>query len=291
MAETTSAPSSRVKSRLTGVPETMLLTLSARAADAAEPSPVLGDVWAAKTLEQIESRTSHKRRTVSDGAFAAAVVPRALVLDTWTVEFLQAHSEATVLHLACGLDSRALRLSWGRGVRWIDVDMPEVIEIRKQVLPNPSGDYTLVASSVTETAWLERIPADRPTIVIMEGLLAYLKPEDIQQLAQKICSRFSGGQIIFDTIGNTCKLIYTYGAMFKSLVGPVKNTGAVYQFAMDAPDTFTRLQPGLRPRDVVRFHEHPGFWIIAPRLTRWQAWILTWFPGFSSYVSFWRYDY
>jgi O-methyltransferase involved in polyketide biosynthesis len=54
------------------------------------------------------------------------------------------HQPVAVSHLACGLDAWAHRISWSnntRGmVRWIDVDLPEVVDLRRKLLPELAGD-------------------------------------------------------------------------------------------------------------------------------------------------------
>ena len=55
---------------------------------------------------------------------------RARVFDQWTAERLKEMPEALVLHIGCGLDSRCLRVS--DYAAWYDVDMPSVIETRRQ---------------------------------------------------------------------------------------------------------------------------------------------------------------
>ena len=86
--------------------------------------------------------------------------------------FSDRHPDAVVLHLGCGLDSRVFRLDPPATVQWFDVDQPDVIELRRKLYSDRDG-YQMIASSVTDPAWLESIPADRPVLVVAEGLLMY----------------------------------------------------------------------------------------------------------------------
>ncbi|KAK3361378.1 leucine carboxyl methyltransferase-domain-containing protein, partial [Lasiosphaeria ovina] len=151
--------------------------------------------WAQETLDKLDYVVPP---TATSVATFGVVVIRARQFDVWVTEFLDAHPDgATVLHLACGLDSRALRLNWNKNTRWIDVDLPEVVALRRQVVPVPEQrDYQLLATSVTEPHWLDEIPADRPTLVIMEGLALYLDPADVEFLLKRVCDRFPTGQIV-----------------------------------------------------------------------------------------------
>src|SRR6059036_725881 len=114
----------REKITLTGAPETMLATLYARAIDSRTANPVLNDRAAAEAVERIDYDFS---KTGIDPATAISVALRGKLLDDWTRDFLTHHPEATVLHLACGLDTRAQRMATWASVRWVDVDFPDVI--------------------------------------------------------------------------------------------------------------------------------------------------------------------
>ncbi|KAI1336184.1 S-adenosyl-L-methionine-dependent methyltransferase [Xylariaceae sp. FL0016] len=198
---------------------------------------------------------------------------RARYLDDWTSAFLSAHAHeaVTVLHLACGLDSRCLRLQsqWatsassssspppsppreGGDVRWIDVDLPDVVALRRRLLPNPKGDYRLVAADVTDEKWLSEVPADRPTVVIFEGLSMYLSEEVGKDLIRRIVEYFPTGELLFDTIGS----VVVYLQKFES---PIMATGATFIWGVDNPKDLEALAPQLRLCDCLRPTERMGF--------------------------------
>ena len=276
-------PPSKAKVTLKGVSETMLVTLTARAEDARQPNPILGDTWAANVLDQLDYTCP---RMLGDKGFFANILLRAQLLDAWTSEFLNAHPEAVVLHLACGLDSRALRLAWGPRVRWVDVDMPEVVALRHKLLPSPAaggGDYHLVASSVTESAWLEDVPADRPTVVVMEGLLPYLDGAEARRLLERICERFPSGQIMFDIVG-------AWFLRLQALNRPISRTGALMHFALDDERELETVHPKLRVREALRIWQLPGRELY-PWYLRFSLWVFSWFTGFRTLVSYLRYEF
>ncbi|KAI1855422.1 hypothetical protein JX266_000287 [Neoarthrinium moseri] len=205
----TAIQDSGISMTLKGVQETTLFPLAAKAQDAAQSKPVLGDRYAAQTLSRIDANYDW-RRAKGNAFFQAVLISRARLLDLWTANFLQSHDQATVIHLACGLDNRCLRLApiWNapeKTVRWLDIDLPDVVHLRKGLdLPRPEGDYDLRAADALDKDWLVAIPADRPTIVIAEGLLMYLQPEDGLSILQRAAQRFQGvgGQIICDLAGS-----------------------------------------------------------------------------------------
>jgi O-methyltransferase involved in polyketide biosynthesis len=95
-------------------------------------------------------------------------------------------------------------------VRWIDVDLPDVVPVRRKLLPKPQastetgGSYTLTASSVLDPEWRESLPADRPTLIIAEGLVFYLKPEAGAGMFRDLTEHFRavGGEFTLDCIGS-----------------------------------------------------------------------------------------
>jgi O-methyltransferase involved in polyketide biosynthesis len=156
--------------------ETLLITLYAKALDSRSKNPILNDTKA----EEIVNMIDYDFDKVS-GFGNEIMVVRAKQLDTWLNEFLKIYPEATVLNLGCGLDTRISRINRPSTVHWFDVDFPEVIELRRLFYSNQAG-YEMIASSVTELNWLERIPRDKPVMIIAEGVLEYLTEDEIKIL-------------------------------------------------------------------------------------------------------------
>ncbi|WP_033432245.1 class I SAM-dependent methyltransferase [Saccharothrix syringae] len=233
---------------LTGAPATMLATLYARALDARAARPLLGDTAAVEVVGRIEYDF---RRTGIDERTAAGVALRARLLDDWTAEFLARTGEATVLHLACGLDTRAQRTAFGPGVRWVDVDLPEVVALRERLLAPPPGDYRLVAASVTEEAWSAEVPADRPVVAVFEGLSMYLTEDEARGLVRRVTGRFGSGELLFDVYGSL-------GIRLQKLVPAVRRAGATLHWGLDDPAVVESWHPGLRCVDALRSVEMPG---------------------------------
>ncbi len=105
----------KISVALTGAPQTMLATLYAKALDADAENSLLGDVLARDAVRRIDY--DWRRTSVTPGN-AAGVTNRTVHFDKWAREFLARHDRATVLHIGCGLDSRAFRLEPGPGIEW-----------------------------------------------------------------------------------------------------------------------------------------------------------------------------
>ena len=56
---------------------------------------------------------------------------RAVIIDELTNKYLISHKDTTVIHLGCGLDSRALRVSDNYSM-WYDIDYEEGCRILEE---------------------------------------------------------------------------------------------------------------------------------------------------------------
>jgi methyltransferase (TIGR00027 family) len=177
---------------------TNLCTLYLRAYENESPAPILGDTAAAEAVDRIEYDWARMRRASWPRSNQYLVTMRAKQFDDWSAGFLRRHPNAVVLHLGCGMDTRAFRLNPPATVQWFDVDQPEVIALRRK-LYDDAGGYRMIGSSVTDPAWLDEVPADRATLMVAEGLLMYLTGSQVRALLQRITDRFGGGELSFDT--------------------------------------------------------------------------------------------
>lgn len=225
----------RLQVDLTGAPQTMLATLYGKALDADLPNPVLHDTYARDVVARIDYDWS---QTTVTAARSPGITLRSAYFDKTARQFLAVHPEAVVLQLGCGLDSRYYRLDPGPGVDWYDIDYPEVADLRRQLYP-PREHCHIVSASVTDPAWLADIPADRPVLMIAEGLTMYLSEAAGQALFRRIVAHFPSGELQFDAFSRLgVKLQWTNSV--------VRRSGATLKWAMDGPDDVLSAVPGLR---------------------------------------------
>lgn len=223
------------KVSLRGAKETLLITLAAKAGESRLPDSLLKDRFAAEAMARIDYDFA---RLGIDRDLMIGVALRAHVIDDWTQDFIARHPEATVLHLGCGLDARVFRVAPPAGIRWFDVDYPDVIALRKRLYPARES-CTLLGSSVMEPGWLEAVPRDRPAFVIAEGLLPYLPEEEVLDLLERVTDRFPGGELAFDAYSHL-------GITMIAWQPSVRHTGAVLHWALDDPQDLLRQVPRLQ---------------------------------------------
>ncbi|KAI0539027.1 S-adenosyl-L-methionine-dependent methyltransferase [Xylaria digitata] len=262
------APSDEIKGSISGpirvklspVEETMILTLWSRARDAASPNSVLGDIHAQRILDRIDADSFSPTMFPSDHRYDNYITARAKQLDEWCKTFLEAHAHEpiAVLHLACGLDLRAMRLRplCGENVHWIDLDRPEVVNLRRRLIPDlisakgkdREWDYRLVGASVTDESWIEEIPHDRPLLVIAEGLFPYLTPEEGTALLRRLVKHAASGCVVMDTVGSIL-IRYT------SLMPLFRGTTVRMKWGVDDGEDVAKSHPKLHLAETVLFRD------------------------------------
>jgi O-methyltransferase involved in polyketide biosynthesis len=183
-------------SALTGVSETALLTLRVRANEARRPDSVIDDPMAVTVADSIDfdfDKFGFPRR--QDMAL------RALAFDEQTRRYLRDHPSATVVALAEGLQTSFYRLDAddrvGHEFRWLTVDLPPMIELRRKLLPPPDR-VTMCAQSALDFSWMDQVDTSEGVFVTAEGLLMYLQPTEAMSVITECAKRFPGGRMMFD---------------------------------------------------------------------------------------------
>ena len=227
---------------LTNEQETLLIPLFAKA----QNNPLFADENARQILEGVQYDFSQLKVPEKT---AVTLRIRARQLDVYTRQFIAAHPKAIVLHLGCGLDSRCLRVQ-NPAVLWFDLDLPDVIELRRKFYTE-TEDYRMIASSVTDLAWIEQIPVDdRPVFVIAEGLLMYLHESDVRALILSLHDRFPGCELVFDAFSK-----YTVDRI--KAHPSIQKTGATVRWGIDDPHEMEGWAEGIRLKEEWFFGQSP----------------------------------
>ena len=184
-------------SELSPVEQTALLTEYARALDSRWPRPILGDTLADEIVRRIDF--DFAGLGVTDSVVCQSAL-RAKMLDERVRRFVTAHPDAVVVDLGAGLDTGVFQVSPPDTVDWYSVDLPRVIALRNQVMPARADSHSVTAS-VAESDWPDAIPADRPTMVIADGLFAFLSEAVIVGVFRCITEYFKSGELAFNDYG------------------------------------------------------------------------------------------
>ncbi len=182
------------KIKLSGVPETMLQTLYARARESGTRG-VIADPKAEEIIAELDYDFSLAER---DAAMRSGVIARTLVLDRLVSDWLAAHPGAVVVNIACGLDTRCYRMTGY--AHWYNLDLPEAIAVRKRLLPEDGGAVTQIARSAMDDWGGDVAESGAPALVIIEGLTMYLHEADVKRIFAVIAGRFAGASVFVETM-------------------------------------------------------------------------------------------
>ncbi|WP_439385606.1 class I SAM-dependent methyltransferase [Amycolatopsis lexingtonensis] len=259
---------------------TMLATLYGRALDSREADPVLGDKAADEAVRQIDYDFA-KLGITRDSA--VSIVLRAKPIDGWAADFLSRHPDAVVLHLGCGMDTRFQRLAPPATVHWYDVDYPEVVELREKLYA-PAPNHTNIGTSVTDFGWLDQVPADRPALIVAEGLTMYLTPEDGTELIRRLVAKFPSGELV-------CDVFSKLGIKAQKLNTPVRRAKATLRWGVDDPHELERYGLTLVSSLDAAHWSTPDVMARLRPFTRFQLRTLKYFPPLARMAHLARYRF
>ena len=176
---------------ITHVSDTARWVALYRAMESERPDALFHDPYARRLAgergEQILSAMP-KGRT-----WAWPMIVRTAVMDELIMRTISRDGADAVINLAAGLDTRPYRLPLPPRLRWYDVDFPDVITYKREQLAGERPACGLEHAGVDLTDTGERHAlfvrlgeSARAALVISEGLLVYLTPEQVAGLATEL---------------------------------------------------------------------------------------------------------
>jgi len=127
---------------------------------------------------------------------AWAMIVRTCVIDELLLKAIQKDNVDTVLNLAAGLDTRPYRLALPPALRWIEVDLPGILNFKEEKL---SGQHAVcrlervkldLSDVSARRSLFAKIDAEaKQVFVITEGLLVYLPSDQVASLAADLASQ------------------------------------------------------------------------------------------------------
>lgn len=173
---------------------TLFIPLTARARETQRSRPALRDPKAIEILEAVSFDDVYDGNDW--GGFIT--IPRTLTFDHWVRDFLSRHPGGTVVELGTGLNTRFERTDNGT-VHWVDLDLPDVIELRRRFFADTER-RTMMAASLSDEDWLDAVAElPGPYFFVADGVLPYIEPEDVEATLGRIAARFPGAGLAFDT--------------------------------------------------------------------------------------------
>ena len=238
---------------LTGVPATMLLTVAARAlAPTARPDLGFRDPCAERIVAQLGVDPA---QLCSGEALLVGTVARSLTLDRIARAFFARHPDGLAINLGCGLGTNFDRIAdaVGAGCQWLDVDLPDVVAIRRRFFADGDQRRILEGDVCEATLCASLLASERPTLIVAEGLLYYLPPADVEALFRRLAAAANARavplEIAFDFASPS-------GVELSNRLNvDVNRSGARFLWGLSAPDALRAWDPKLTVVEMTGWKE------------------------------------
>ncbi len=288
MSETT-------KPDLNDVEKTLLITLYIRAMESQRPDALVKDERAEALVRQWDQETLRKTLALTDDFSRAIMILKGREFDRFAQDFLTRHPDAVVVHIGCGLDTRFERVCSeqpdnGR-VEWYDLDLPEVIELRRKLVGGEGAYHHFLACSVLESAWLETVSAhgNRPFLFLAEGVFMYFEEAQVKSLVLTLCDRFPGvaeqrTELVFDAFSPFMRWGHNSRVSRTGI-------GAPLHWGLKHPQDLERWSTpsaSLRTGGIRLLDERFPFQYREPRIRR--AWQVRLIPFLAKAIGIFRYQ-
>ena len=155
-------------------------------------------------------------------------------LDEMARVYAAAHPTCNIVNVGCGLETMFWRVGSDDSGAWFyEMDLPEVIEVRRRVLGAPERDE-LIAGDAFDLSWADGINTSQPTLIIVSGVFQYFHNADVLGFIADAKKVFTDAELVFDAT-NTKGLEYV-----NRYVKKTGNSAALMYCAIDDPAEFAR---------------------------------------------------
>lgn len=156
-----------------------------------------------------------------------------------------------VVNLAAGLDARPYRMSLPSSLQWIEVDLPEILAYKEEVLAAEKPVCLLervrldLSNVGARRQLLQRLDnRAKKTLIICEGLLIYLTADEVSAFARDLAAPSTFQRWIVDLASPGLLRM-----LQRKMGNQLSRAGAPFKFGPpEGPGFFTRY--GWKPADV-----------------------------------------
>jgi len=189
----------KTKVDLKGVPQTLLLPLIGRAKFSQESYSPIHDKKAIELVDSLNYDFDNLLSVKNVKQSTLFWIARAYQFDRAILEYLKDHPKAVIVNLGCGLDTAFNRVDNGT-LTWIDIDLPDVMDLREQLLP-PTNREIYIKKSILDFSWTDDVKKHGKDVFFFAGgLFMYFTEEQIKSIFKQIELEFPESHLIFDNI-------------------------------------------------------------------------------------------
>ena len=211
-----------------------------RARETERPDAIFRDPFARRLAGERGEQIARMNPLGGDNSWS--MVTRTYLIDKFVEAELRRGADL-VINLAAGLDSRPYRMQLPSTLRWIEVDLPEILDYKESVLRDekPACALERIRLDLSDVRARRELFARlgqsaKRALVITEGLLIYLPQDAVREFAADLAAPASFHSWIVD-IASPGLL-----RMLKKRMSSQLNHAAPFQFAPEeGPRFFERL--------------------------------------------------
>ncbi len=239
--------------KLVGAPRTLLVPLYGRYAESLRDDGIIHDEYAIQAIEAIDYDYSVFEE---DHPSNLGVAIRTEILDELAQDFIQRHPNGTIVNLGAGLDARFYRLDNGT-IHWIDLDLPESMDIRRKFLNESPPRHRFLTKSVLDMTWLDEVQY-APALFVAEGLFIYFDEADVKMVLTALAESFPQSEMLLEAIGQSmAQKTQDYQA--------VASTQAKFKWGIRHTEMIANWHPKIHYlKDISVFDRYQARWLDLP---------------------------
>jgi O-methyltransferase involved in polyketide biosynthesis len=185
----------RIKINLGNIQKTLFMPVWARATETKKDRPVLIDRTAVEIIESVDFDFSEMSGNIPEIS-QISWIARCLRFDLIVKDFINKNPNGTIVNIGCGLDTSYERTD-NSSIRWYDLDLPEVIELKRKFLKE-TYKRNFLSCSFLDTKWFDEIIINEKVMFISTGVFVYFEEAEIKDFIIKVADRFNFCELFFD---------------------------------------------------------------------------------------------
>jgi methyltransferase (TIGR00027 family) len=223
------------------ISDTALWVAHYRAVETERPDAIFRDPYARALAGERGERIA-KAQTFADQN-AWSFLARTYLFDQFIIDEVRGGADL-VVNLAAGLDTRPYRMDLPKTLRWVEIDLPGILDYKESILKGVAPvcmlerlRLDLSDESARRGVFARVADGSSRALVVTEGLLIYLSPEQVALLARDLAAVPPFRSWIIDLASpGLVKMMNERGGSM------VAAAGAPFRFApAEGPDYFVPL--------------------------------------------------
>jgi methyltransferase (TIGR00027 family) len=157
-----------------------------RAREHDRPDAIFKDPYARRLAGERGERIAESMPFFNENAWS--MLARTYLFDRFVTRFVQSGVEL-IVNLAAGLDARPYRMALPASLRWVEIDLPEILEYKAQMLADATPSCALervpldLSNADARRGLFDRLGRSASRVAVLtEGLLIYLMAGDVGSL-------------------------------------------------------------------------------------------------------------